>query len=316
MTKILRASTLSIAIAFGAAGCGDAEVNDSAVAVYPDPYYGYAYYYPADLIYSDPYMVDGWYSYPYYYADTQPLTAPAGSGPGAYLRALASGEELCPGHVDFEPRERDLDCDEEDDQGETRTGASVDFDDCELGDGSVLDGSFEITSERTYSDEDCAPDTIVTVSFTSHYDDLSYTAPDGTRFVVPELRSSGAYTRMLADRPVVVSFTSSGSFEHYDATGELVTEVSIDGSQAAELGASGDDWTYRLYGALLMQDELNGRSLTVAADDLERVEGCCHPTAGTLRISGTGYETASVSYGPECGDATLNGDVVRLRECR
>ncbi len=299
------------------AGCGDDNPEvATGTTIYPEDYYGYAYYYPADLAYSVPYWVDDWYAYPYLYSDTQqPLTDASGQGAGSLIRAIAIGDDPCPGQVSVEPQETEVLCGGDDDQM-LRTGASVTFDGCTLPDGSQLNGSVNFNSRRSFSNNSCAADTVVSVAFSSTYTDLVYTGPSGARSVIPTLTSEGSYTRLFLDRPAAVSLANSGTLEEYDAAGVLSTMVDLAGSFGVVIGQPPDTWDYRVYGPMSMQDAMQGKGVTLTAVDLIHEEVCCHPISGSLRIAHTDTgEDDVLTFGPACGEGQLNDDPVSLPAC-
>jgi hypothetical protein len=259
--------------------------------------------------------VDDWYDYPYLYSDTQPLTDTSDRTAGALIRALASGEELCPGQITIEPTHTEVLCCGDDDQM-LQTGARVTFDDCMLEDGSLLDGTIAMDSRRSFSNNVCDADTVVSVAFSSTYTNLAHIGPSGARSVIPTLTSEGAYTRLFLDRPAAVSVASSGSVEQYDAAGQLVTQVDLAGNFGLVVGQPPDTWDYRVYGPLRLEDKKEGRSVSVTAVDLIHEEACCHPISGSLRISNldTGDDDV-LTFGPECGVGMLNEDPVSLPDC-
>ncbi|HVJ17275.1 MAG TPA: hypothetical protein VM686_17720 [Polyangiaceae bacterium] len=306
-------------VAVFAAGCGgDPEVTGgTTVAAYPDNYYSYGYYYPADLAYSVPYYVDDWYNYPYLYSDTEalPLTNPAQSMPGGVLRAIARGEDVCPGQVTVQVRKTEVGCGGDEDDL-MQTGAFVTIDNCKLEDGGKLSGQMAVDSRRSVSNLECNVDTVVNVAYSGTFTNLSYTSPQGERTVISAMALEGAYTRLLNDRPAAISQTLTGKFKRYDDENKLAAEVDMAGTTAVVIGSPDDSWSYQLFGPLTFEDKVTDGTATARATGLAHQDDCCHPVGGTVLIS-TGLDAGDdlLEFGATCGQATLNGDKVELPPC-
>ncbi len=294
-----------------ALGCEDNP--NVATTVYPYTYYPYAYYYPTDLYYSDMYYTDDWYSYPTFYSGTAALTE-SGQTAGAYLRELAVGADICPDHVIVEPREELVACGG-DAQGMMRTGARITLAGCELDNGGQLDGMVDIASTRSFSSNACDAATVVSIEFTSTFANFVYTAPDGERFVLPTLTSVGASTRLLSGRPVALSVTSSGRLERYDAAGNLLTQVAVSGTQGVVLDVNDDSTPLGIDGTLTLQDLQTAETVTVTGSAVTLQQGCCHPTSGLMLVSSSSGESHDIVFSSDCGQATLDGDMVSLPAC-
>jgi hypothetical protein len=304
----------SLALMALVCGCGDDDPEVTGVTVYPDDYYGYAYYYPADLAYSVPYWVDDWYDYPYLYSDTQPqpLTDTSGRTAGSLLRALAIGEELCPGQVTIVTLDT-KGCGGDD--STMRGAATITFNNCMLEDGTLLDGMVDFNSRRSFSNATCDESTVASVTFTSKITDFVQIAPSGARLLIPTLTAEGSYSRLFLARPAAISLANSGTLEH-QADGAASTVVDLAGSFGVVLGQPPDTWDYRIYGPLSLEDTKQGRSVTATAVDLIHEQACCHPISGSLRLSDTDTGNDSVlTFGPACGAGMLNEDPVSLPAC-
>ena len=297
-----------VAMAFGCA-------SDDYVDPYSN-YYASGYYYPADFAYADPYYADDYYGYSTFYSlSFKQANNGGGKTPAASLFDLSRVESVCPDQVEVTSKKVDAPCSVEGQAGAIPAGATIDFNGCVLPGGGRLDGSIDIESSRTLSDENCDAETVVSVSYTSTSTDLSYTAPNGARVVAPSLSRSGSYTRLLMGAPSALSISTSGNLERYAKDGTLVAQAALTGTQGLVLTGSEETAGYRLDGALTLEDEINGQTLDVDGAGLTRTEACCHPTSGTITITGSGRNTDVWRFGPDCGELDLNGDTVSLSEC-
>jgi hypothetical protein len=280
-------------------------------------YYGYGYddyYYPTSYAYADLYYADGWYG-PSTAVLSAQLAAAVGSTkslPATTLRNLALGQGVCPGQVTVTAQRTTLACNV---GGGTSvpTITSMQFTGCELGDGSQLDGSVQVTASPSLSDTNCDAGTSLAVSYTSTTTNLVYTAPDGSRIEVPMLTRTGSYTRPLGSPPSTVSVSSQGQIVRLDEKGTALANHQLTGSQTLMLlpgnaGFSSD-------GSLMLKDSVGMRSFTADATGLTRTESCCYPTAGKLEITNSGVANESWSFGPKCGDVFVNGRRITLQEC-
>jgi hypothetical protein len=292
------------AILAAAAGCS----SDESYAY--DPYGYYDYYYPASYAYVDPYYM---YGYPgvYYALLAPPKAATTASLPALALRDLALGQGICPGQVTVTSERTSAPCDTG--QGETiPLSNSIQLNGCELSGGGKLDGSVQIAAAQTLSDMNCDAGTSIEVSYTSTTMDLVYTAPSGARIELPLVTRTGSFTRPLDSPPSLLTINSQGRIERYDAKGNARSKTTFSGMQTLTmLGANGG---FRVDGTLTLQDELENRSSNVTSVGLTRTEGCCYPTSGSMDVARSeGAERWS--FGPGCGDVSVNGHEVTPAEC-
>ncbi len=125
------------------ASCTDNTTTGYATTSYAywDPYY-YSYYYPADLSYSGVYWADSWDYSAYYYSLQSAATVSQG-GVGAAIRALARGEQVCPGQVTVTPKMGTPACAAAGVTG-GRTGVTVVFNGCQLSGGGTVSGTYDV----------------------------------------------------------------------------------------------------------------------------------------------------------------------------
>ena len=293
------------AIVAGAASCSSDEPYGY------DPYGYYDYYYPASYAYADPYYM---YGYPgvYYALSSAPKAAATGSLPALALRDLALGEAVCPGQVTVTTERTTAPCD----TGEGATvplSNAIQLNGCELSGGGKLDGSLQIAAAQTLSDMNCDAATSIDVSYTSTTTGLVYTAPDGARIELPQVTRTGSYTRLLDAPPSLLTINSEGRIERYDAKGAAQSKTTFSGMQTLTvLGANGG---FRVDGTLTLEDEIGDRSASVTSVGLTRAEGCCYPTSGSIDVAHSTGNEQRWSFGPGCGDVSVNGHKVTPDEC-
>jgi hypothetical protein len=238
-------------------------------------------------------------------ATTSPLPAQA-------LRDLALGEGICPGQVTVTTERITAACDTG--EGETTpVSNSIELQGCELSGGGQLDGSIRIAASQTLSDTNCDAGTSIEVSYTSTTTDLVYTAPSGARIELPQVTRTGSYTRPLDQPPSLLTINSQGRIERYDEKGAARSKTTFSGMQTLTmLGANGG---FRVDGTIALQDELGSSNANVSSVGLTRTEGCCYPTSGSLEVAHSDGRTQRWSFGPACGDVSVNGHDVTLASC-
>jgi hypothetical protein len=277
---------------------------------YYDPYGYYDYYYPSSYAYADPYYA---YGYPGVYYQNLGSKADGGSDlPALALRAIALGEGICPGQVTVTTERSPAPCATDD--GDTiPVSTSVQLNGCALSGGGKLDGAYKIVVTQTASDKNCNAGTSIAASYTSTTTNLVYTAPSGARVELPEVTRTGSFTRTLDAPPSVFTVSSNGRLERYDETGAALSKTTFSGSQTLTL--SGVTGGFQVDGELALEDTVGARSASVTAAGLSRAEGCCYPTNGSVAIVHSGGDDVNWSFGPSCGDVTVNGHKVKTDEC-
>jgi hypothetical protein len=307
------AAGLAVMITAMFQGCDDDDYYDD---YYDNYYYAYGYYYPSDMMYAMPVYTDYWYGYPYSLRGGGSILKGSTTNsllPGEALRELGTGESLCPGQVTQTIESIDAVCDVGG-EGTLPIRAEVVFDGCELVDGGILDGSILVEATQTFSDMLCDTNTVVEVDFSSTVTDLSYTSTTGVQLVLPSLTIIGSYTRTIGGPPSSMTASMDGRIERYSPDGDPIMLATVRGTQTltplllANTGFSAE-------GTMTLQDTIGGRTIVASGTELTRSDGCCRPTSGTLQINGTGSSNALWSFGPECGDVSLNGNPVTVDEC-
>jgi hypothetical protein len=283
---------------------------------YYDPYsyyYGASYYYPSDVAYGGAYYADyGAYGAPVTYAQARSDEGETRGLPGATLRALASGEDLCPGHVTVAKTPGNAACPASN-REPVPASTSIQFSDCTFPDGGRLDGAVQIDTAHTASDTDCDADTRIDVTFTSTATDLEYTAESGARVVLPALTVTGSYTREVEARPSLIAISIEGQIERYDRDGSALAQTTVSGKQTLTPLESADG--YSASGTLTMRDPIDDETVRVTSDGVNRPDGCCYPTSGSIELERSNGDLDVLRFGPNCNDVTLDSESITPRDC-
>jgi hypothetical protein len=293
-----------------------AAVSCTTDPYYYDPYsyyYGADYYYPADVAYGGAYYSDyGAYGTPVTYAQSRSDQEETSELPGATLRALASGKDICPGHVTVAKTPGNVPC-QAGDREPAPASTSVQFTDCTFPDGGRLDGAVQIDTAQTASDTDCDAETRIDVTFTSTATNLAYTAENGARVVLPALTLTGSYTRGIEARPSLIEIGIEGQVERFDEDGTALAQTSVSGKQTLTPLESMDG--YRASGTVTMHDPIDDETVRVTSDGVNRPDGCCYPTSGSIELERSSGDLDVLRFGPDCNDVTLDSESITPRDC-
>ena len=302
--------TACVALAAIALGGGCFWDDDYVDPYYYDYYYPYAYYYPVDLSYSSVYYTDAWLYSDWYYAEAPQTIAQDNtwSGVGSFIRALARGESICPGQVTITPKMSPPAC-QMGDTTSVRSGANLVFNGCKTPNGGTLEGTIDITANRTATEQVCSASTKITLSHTTTITNFSYTAPNGSRLVIPTQTDTGTNTYTYGETPTRFSFESTGRLQLYAASGgALGADLTHNGARTVSYSSANK--SYSVSGIAAVEEARSGGRATLAGDQLTRVTDCCAPVSGMLRVSRTGGTNPGEhtwSFGPACGQTTLDG---------
>jgi hypothetical protein len=231
------------------------------------------------------------------------------------MRALARGEQVCVGQATITYRTAPAAC-QAPGATETRAGALIAFNGCQTAEGGRIDGTVDIQATRSANEQVCSENTLITLSHTTTITNLSYTAPDGSRVVVPSQMDTGTNTYRYGQLPEMVDINSNGQLQVYDAGGALKTDLRTNGTRAFTY--SQPDRSYTVSGTVTANDLATGAAASLVGNNVTRTMNCCHPTGGTLNVNRTGGTSPGMhtwSFGPECGRATFDGTQIDLPAC-
>ncbi len=306
------ALSLVLLTAVGAGSCyWDDDVAPGTVDYYYEYYYPYTYYYPVDLAYSSYYWTDYYYYYDWYWQKDPPVEAQAPtntwSAVGSFVRALARGEAVCPGQVTVTPKMGPPACMTAD-NADVRTGVTLVFNGCQTPNGGKLDGTIDVTAMRNASEQTCSSNTRISLSHTTTITDLSYTAPSGQRLVIPNQTDTGTNSFTYGTTPSSLTFNSSGRVQVYGTNGSLAADLNHNGTRMVSYNSSNK--TYTVSGLAAIEDTRSSARGSVLGDGVTRSSECCNPIGGTVKVTRTGGNSPGEhtwTFGPSCGQATLDG---------
>ena len=334
-------------------GVGSCDDNNDVVATDTVGYDSYLYYgyYPADVYYSSYYWTDPYYYY--YAAYGRPSTPPppttttgaaggtgtttgaaggtgtstGGSGGGTgttaaadmtmgdVLRAMARGESVCPNQVSITPK-MTADACAMDGTGMSRSGVTITFNGCQVGNGSQFDGTIDVQGSRTLSDAACASGTMVTFTASTTITNLTRTTASGTKILIPNATGMATTSYVAGQLPTSVSMTVDGALQLVGPAGRLNANRMYSGN--ITLTPSADRSSYTSDGTLTLTSATEPGTTTLTSAGIARSDACCRPTGGTLTINqsgGTLSGTHTWTFGPSCGALMFDGASVTAPSC-
>jgi hypothetical protein len=310
-------TSLALSALLAAVAVGGCWWDDDYYDAYYDYYYPYTYYYPVDVGYSSLYYSDYYYYDDWYWAGGTAAAVDASrTGVGGVLRALARGEQVCPGQVTVTPRTGTPAC-QAADMSAARSGATVVFSGCQTSGGGKLDGTVDVMATRSASEAVCTSNTRITVTHTTKISNLTYTTPAGQRIVVPEQTDTGTNSYTYGQFPVMVNLNSSGQLQVFGTDGTMTADMRHDGARTVSFNAS--DRTYSVSGSADVQDNRSAARASLTSRDIRRSTDCCHPVGGTLTVNRTGGENPGEhtwTFGPTCGQMAKDGSTITPPGCQ
>jgi hypothetical protein len=302
--------SLMSAIAVGAAGVAintigcsndnDAD-NGTTTVLVTDPYLYYVYI-PGDMAVAGIYWANDWTFANLYVPPATTVTTVADA-----VRALAAGQTVCGSSAVVTRRTRTPACT----GGPTQSagGATIVFNNCKTAGGGTINGTVDISSSATASSAACTGTTMITLSHTTTITNLSYVGPNGNKAVIPQQTDTGTNTFTFGSVPASVTVSTMGQLQTFASDGTALSDTSFTGMPTVSFGGSTSSYT--LDGSFTTTDNLvSGGGATYALSGLTRVNTCCRPVAGTVQVSRNSGVSNTYTFGPTCGDVTLNGSLV------
>lgn len=294
------------------AGCEDD--NGAVVSTnyaYDDAYL-YSGYYPADVAYASsywayPYDLGGFY----YFADDAAQTA-THSGVAAAIKALARGEQVCPGQVTVSEKTSAVVC--ATNAAGARAGATITFNNCNAN-GGTINGSIDITGTATASDQTCSATTMISLSHTSTFTNLSFTTADGRKLLIPNQTNTGMTDFTFGQNPTMTTINANGELQLFDSSGSMQSDLSFMGDNTFTFSGT---QSYSVSGSTTVSDKTGNATATLTRQNLTRSGGCCRPTSGSISVNRTGGIApgqADWSFGPSCGQVQRNGTTATMPSC-
>jgi hypothetical protein len=305
-------TSLALALAVvGVAGCDDDEDVVATTDYTYDDAYLYDSYYPADIAYGGYAWADSWDYGGFYY-----LTAATPAGrPGitSALVALAKGQDICPGQVTVTQKTAAPAC-AGSSATELRNGVTIQFTGCQV-EGGTIDGTLDVQSNRSASEQTCSPTTIITLGHTSLATNLSFTLSNGAKLVVPNQTSQGMTTYTFGQQPTSTNIQTNGELQIFNSAGTMLSDHTYMGDNTFTFSGKS---SYSISGTTNVQEKNGNGTATITRTNLTRSGGCCRPTGGTVSVNRTGGlfpGQADWSFGPSCGQVSRNGTTAQMPAC-
>jgi hypothetical protein len=311
----IAAAALALAAA-GATGCtndNNGVVTTSSVA-YDDAYL-YDGYYPADVAYASSYWAYPWDLGGFYYLGGGDAATAAGAGGEALagaIKALARGQAVCPGQVTVTEKTSAVVC--ATNAAGARAGVTIQFNNCAVS-GGTINGGIDVTGTATASDQTCSATTMIMLSHTSTFTNLSLTGADGRKLVIPNQTNTGMTTFTFGANPTTTNIKTNGELQFLDNAGTVVSDHTYMGDNNFTFSGTS---SYSVTGTTTVQEKTGGASATITRQSLTRSGSCCRPTSGTLtvnRMNGLFPGQADWSFGPGCGQVMRNGTTAQMPAC-
>jgi hypothetical protein len=233
---------------------------------------------------------------------------------GDAIRALARGESVCPGAITVSPKTAPPACT----GGTMRAGATIVFNACQTPGGATLDGMIDVSSTRSANSATCTTATVISLSHTTTITNLSYTNAAGQRLIIPSQTGMGSTRYTFGQTPATVALSFTGQLQTYRSAGNSITsDHNYTGNLTFSFGGSNMGYTVD-GGVTVMDNRAPGSGSTVTVTGLKRVSTCCRPIGGTIGLSQvgpTGPGTHVWSFGPACGESTIDGTGATLPAC-
>jgi hypothetical protein len=319
---------------------------------YDSPYL-YTTYYPVDTAYSGYYWADSWNYYAFYYAGAEAAAglanygglggaagghggagatgtagatgaggmagATGGSGTmtvrttlASVVEALARGENVCPGQVTITPKTATPAC-AGGSSTEERNGVTLVFNGCVVS-GATIDGTFDVISNRSASEQTCSSTTTITLGHTTTITNMSISDSNG-KIVIPSQTDTGMTSYTFGQTPTSITFNTTGELQIFNNANTMQADLTYTGMDTVTLSGNS---SYSVDGSTSVKEKNGPASATITKTGLTRSSGCCRPTAGSITVNRTGGPhagQATWTFGPSCGTVMRNNVTATLPAC-
>jgi hypothetical protein len=306
------AAALAIAV-----GCTDeGTVTTTSTAAYDDAYL-YDGYYPADVAYASSYWAYGWDYGGFYYLTNDATAAAAAGGTGhpglgAAIKALARGQQICPGQATVTEKTSASICAAN--AAALRAGVTIQFNNCAVS-GAIISGTVDVTGTATASDQACGGTTNVTLNFTSTLTNLSLTGSDGRKLVIPNQTNTGMASFTYGQAPAQMTIQTNGELQLLDTAGSVISDHTYMGDNTFTFSGT---TSYSVTGTTNVQEKNGAATATITRQGLTRSGDCCRPTGGSITVNRTNGQypgQADWTFGPSCGQVSRNGTSATMPTC-
>lgn len=202
--------------------------------------------------------------------------------------------------------------------GQYTSELRVTFASCRLPSGGELDGTVRIQVSKALAEG--ATCSLAALAVDIRHDvafDLKLSSAEGTL----KLGGQGLtrFTRGRGKSPLQRDVTLSQERTLTNAKGRVVSAQSVTGRATTRPDTTTTPVALVVEGSFTAAFQLARITETTTVTDLRRVAGCCHPVGGQVEtriLSGSGTSASrTISFGPECGQAALDGQARTLDAC-
>jgi hypothetical protein len=197
---------------------------------------------------------------------------------------------------------------------QVRNGVNIVFNNCQVS-GGTINGSLDVMSNRSASEQTCSATTIITLGHTSTITNLSFTLANGAKLVIPSQNNTGETTYSFGQAPTTTKITTNGELQIFNSAGSMLSDHTFMGDNTFTF--SGNQ-SYSISGTTNVQEKNGNGTATITKSGLTRSGGCCRPTGGSIAVNRTGGIAPGQhdwSFGPSCGTVTRDGTTATMPEC-
>jgi hypothetical protein len=228
------------------------------------------------------------------------------------VEALARGENVCPGQVTITPKTATPAC-----AGGTstqeRNGVTLVFNGCVVS-GATIDGTFDVISNRSASEQACSSTTTITLGHTTTITNMSISNSNG-KIVIPSQTDTGMTSYTFGQTPTSITFNTTGEMQIFDTAQTMQADLTYTGMNTVTLSGNS---SYSVDGTTTVKEKNGPAAATITETGVTRSSGCCRPTAGSVAINRTGGShagQATWTFGPSCGTVMRNNVTATLPAC-
>ena len=240
---------------------------------------------------------------------------------GNVLRALAIDVRLCANHETVMPTTKMSSCNAIGVNGKYRGGATITFNQCMLPWGGSLDGTvvIDVTKELA-AGQMCSPRAMIDVTHAVTLTQLVHVRGDGVTVEFPSAMAQSKSTRAVGHPPTSLNLDMSGERKVTQKDGTVSLDHKFNETATVTfMAASAMAPPSIVINAMATIEHLVAMfTFTLTVDNLTRSADCCLPVSGSVKVERTGsvMDSHETTFGPKCGQETVDGKMVSIRECR
>jgi len=239
---------------------------------------------------------------------------------GVVVRALAAGVRLCANQETIETTTKTASCSAIGNNGQYRGGATIIFNHCVLPWGGRLDGTIVVDVTKDLAPgQSCSADAMIDVSHTVTVTDLVHVRPSGVSVQYPSATAHSSATRPIGQAPRSLNLEVAGERKVSGPRGALLLDhqFSATATVSFQEATATSAPAIELSASATIEHLLAHYTATITVDSLVRTATCCLPVSGTVELLRTGSidDSHEVSFGPACGQFSVDGHAISIPEC-